>query len=129
MEDDLACRLGLTQLCGDSPALCQFLLLVHHTAATSDTNPPTRCATSTLVQRAVGTLLEAMPCICCSHSRCPTTSHAHEPVCYHIPRSQRITPGLQKAGLGEVVPHFFLLPCQATTRSTPRPSAGVRGLP
>lgn len=39
IEEDLACRLGLAQLRGDSPALCQFLLLVHHMGATSDAKP------------------------------------------------------------------------------------------
>lgn len=58
MEEDLACRLDLAQLCCGSPALCQFLLLVHHTGAMSNASPPTWCATSTTLQRVVGTLLK-----------------------------------------------------------------------
>lgn len=129
MEEDLACRLGLAQVYGDSPALCPFLLLVHHMGAASDANPLARCATSTSLQRVVGTLLEGTPCIHCSRSQCLTTSHAHESTCHRIPRRQRNTPGLQQAGHGEVVPHFFLPLHRATTWSSPDPAPESEGCP
>lgn len=52
------CRLGLPQLCSDSPTLCQFHLLVQHTGAVSDANPLVCCDRRTPLQRVVGTLQE-----------------------------------------------------------------------
>lgn len=71
------------------PALCQYLLLMHPMGAASDANPLAWCATSTPLQRAVGTLLEGTPCIRCSRFQCPATSHVHESVCHWIPHGQR----------------------------------------
>lgn len=101
-----------------SPALGQFLLLVHQMCAASDANPLAQCAPSTSLQRAVGTLLELMPCTCCSTPQCPTTSQAHDSMCHWIPHSQRNTPGLQQAGHRDMEPRFFLLLHQATTLSS-----------
>lgn len=128
MKEDVACRLGLAQLCGDSQALWQLLLLVHHMDVVSDTNPQAlhlkewwgHCWRGHHwrghhVQAAQGP--GAQP------------HHAYESMYCQTPCSQRNTPGLQQARHREVVPHCFLTLYQATTWSFSDPALEPEGCP
>lgn len=107
-------RLGLAQLCGDSRALWQLLLLVHHMV--SDTNP-----------QALHFREQWGHCWRGHHRRghhaqaaqAPGAQahQAYESMCHQTPYSQRNTPGLQQARQREMMPYCFLLLHQATTWS------------